>query len=108
MNRPLFRPRHLDPSKRIRLLVDPHEKNSNDLTNSISQSSSSSSSSSPNLRLSLLSTSTQTPSSQQTLGPTSQPCVQQIPFVSGMEREEETVVDQRIRNSRPARTYSFL
>lgn len=95
MNRPLFRARNLDPSKRIRLLVDPHENsNSNDLTNSISQSSSSS----PNLRLSLSSTSTQHPSSQQSLGTTaqfSQPCVRQIPFVSGMEREEETV-DKRI------------
>ncbi|CAF1407164.1 unnamed protein product [Adineta ricciae] len=82
MNRPLFRARNLDPSKRIRLLVDQHDDNNN-LTNSTTQSSSSN-----NLLVSLASTN----ATQQSTGSTSQlpqRCVPQMPFVSGMEREEE-------------------
>ena len=89
MNRPLFRARNLDPSKRIRLLVDQHDDNNNDLTNSSTQTSSSSN----NLLVSLSSTSTNQ-STQQTTGSNSQlpqRCVPQMPFVSGMEREEEAV-----------------
>ena len=84
MNRPLFRARNLDPSKRIRLLVDQHDDNNN-LTNSTTQSSSSN-----NLLVALASTN----ATQQSTGSTSQlpqRCVQQMPFVSGMEREEEAV-----------------
>ncbi|CAF0924708.1 unnamed protein product [Adineta ricciae] len=66
MNRPLFRARNLDPSKRIRLLVDQHDDNNNTLTNPSSTSSSSISNSHLPQR-----------------------CVPQMPFVSGMEREEE-------------------
>ncbi len=88
MNRPLFRARNLDPSKRIRLLVDQHDKNNNDLINSSTQSSSSN-----NLLVSLSSTST-SQTIQQSTGSSSQlpqRCVPQMPFVSGMEREEEAV-----------------
>lgn len=101
MNRPLFRARNLDPSKRIRLLVDQHDNNNNDLINSSTQPSSSSSSSSNNLLVSLSSTSTTTTTAtttsqtiQQSTGSTPQlpqRCVPQMPFVSGMEREEEAV-----------------
>ena len=90
MNRPLFRARNLDPSKRIRLLVDQHDDNNNDLTNSSTQSSSSN-----NLLVSLSSTSTSTnQTTQQSTGSTAQlpqRCAPQMPFVSGMEREEEAV-----------------
>ncbi len=88
MNRPLFRARNLDPSKRIRLLVDQHDNNNNDLINSSTRSSSSN-----NLLVSLSSTST-SQTNPQTIGSTSQlpqRCAPQMPFVSGMEREEETV-----------------
>jgi hypothetical protein len=90
MNRPLFRARNLDPSKRIRLLVDQHDNNNNDLINSSTQSSSSSN----NLLASLSSTSTTSQTIQQSTGSTAQlpqRCVPQMPFVSGMEREEEAV-----------------
>ncbi|CAF3404982.1 unnamed protein product [Rotaria sp. Silwood1] len=87
MNRPLFRARNLDPNKRIRLLVDQHDDNNNDLSNSSTKSASSN-----NLLVSLSSTSTNQ-TIQQSTGSTSQlpqRCVPQRPFVSGMEREEET------------------
>jgi hypothetical protein len=89
MNRPLFRARNLDPSKRIRLLVDQHDDNNNTLTNP----SSTQSSSSNNLLVSLSSTSNIQTSQQSTVSNSqlSQRCVPQMPFVSGMEREEETV-----------------
>jgi len=83
MNRPLFRARNLDPSKRIRLLVDQHDDNNNDLTNSSTQSSSSN-----NLLVSLSSTTQQSAGSTPQLP---QRCAPQMPFVSGMEREEESV-----------------
>lgn len=88
MNRPLFRARNLDPSKRIRVFVDQQpDNNNNDLTNS--------SSSSANLLVSLSSTSTHTTTTTLTTTSTdskfSQRCVPDMPFVSGMEREEETV-----------------
>ena len=89
MNRPLFRARNLDPSKRIRLLVDQHDDNNNTLTNP----SSTSSSSSNNLLVSLSSTSNLQTSQQPTVSSSHLPqrCVPQMPFVSGMEREEEAV-----------------
>ena len=90
MNRPLFRARNLDPSKRIRLLVDQHDDNNNTLTNP----SSTQSSSSNNLLVSLSSTSNVQTSQQSTVSNSQIPpqrCVPQMPFVSGMEREEETV-----------------
>ncbi|CAF2410941.1 unnamed protein product [Rotaria sp. Silwood2] len=86
MNRPLFRARNLDPNKRIRLLVDKHDDNNNDLSNSSTKSASSN-----NILVSLSSTSTNQ-TIQQSTGSTSQlpqRCVSQMPFVSGMEREEE-------------------
>jgi hypothetical protein len=88
MNRPLFRARNLDPSKRIRLLVDQHDDNNNTLTNP----SSTQSSSSNNLLVSLSSTSNIQTSHQSTVSNSQLPqrCVPQMPFVSGMEREEET------------------
>jgi hypothetical protein len=88
MNRPLFRARNLDPNKPIRLLVDQHDKNNNDLSNSSTQLSSSN-----NLLVSLSTTST-SQTLQQSTGSTpqlSQRSVPQMPFVSGMEREEEAV-----------------
>ncbi|UJR21156.1 hypothetical protein I4U23_024255 [Adineta vaga] len=83
MNRPLFRARNLDPSKRIRLLVDQHDDNNNDLKNSSTQSTSSN-----NLLVSLASTTT---AQQSTASAPQLPqrCAPQMPFVSGMEREEE-------------------
>ncbi|CAF3659308.1 unnamed protein product [Adineta steineri] len=89
MNRPLFRARNLDPSKRIRLLVDQHDDNNNTLTN---PSSTTSSSSSNNLLVSLSSTSNIQTSQQSTVSNSQLPqrCVPQMPFVSGMEREEES------------------
>ncbi|CAF0927794.1 unnamed protein product [Rotaria sp. Silwood1] len=94
MNRPLFRARNLDPSKRIRLLVDQHDDNNNTLTNSSSTTSTTTttatqSSSSNNFLVSYSSTSN-LQTSQQTLLSNSQRCVPQMPFVSGMEREEES------------------
>jgi hypothetical protein len=88
MNRPLFRARNLDPSKRIRLLVDQQDDNNNDLTNSSTQTSSSN-----NLLVSLSSTSTNQSTQQTTVSNSQLPqrCVPQMPFVSGMEREEEAV-----------------
>jgi len=84
MNRPLFRARNLDPSKRIRLFVDQHDDNNNDLSKS-----------SPigNLLPSSHQTSN-TPShtaqtSSTSLSKLPQRAVPQMPFVSGMEREEE-------------------
>ncbi|CAF0744148.1 unnamed protein product [Didymodactylos carnosus] len=59
MSRPVFRTRNLDPSKRIRVIIDQHDNNNNDLQH------------------------LQTPASS------IQRCVPQMPFVSGMEREEE-------------------
>jgi hypothetical protein len=93
MNRPLFRARNLDPSKRIRLLVDQHDDNNNTLTNP----SSTQSSSSNNLLVSLSSTSNIQASQQPTVSNSQLPqrCVPQMPFVSGMEREEETVENKR-------------
>ena len=89
MNRPLFRARNLDPSKRIRLLVDQHDDNNNTLTNP----SSTQSSSSNNLLVSLSSTSNIQTAQQSTVSNSQLPqrCVPQMPFVSGMEREEESV-----------------
>ena len=89
MNRPHFRARNLDPSKRIRLLVDQHDDNNNTLTNS----STTRSSSSNNLLVSLSSTSNLQTSHPSTVSnsQTPQRCVPEMPFVSGMEREEETV-----------------
>ena len=93
MNRPLFRARNLDPSKRIRVLVDQHDNNNNDLTNSsitaTTTTTTTTSSSSTNLLVSLTSTSTNATAS--TDSKFSQRCVPDMPFVSGMEREEETV-----------------
>ncbi|CAF0960249.1 unnamed protein product [Rotaria sp. Silwood1] len=91
MNRPLFRARNLDPSKRIRLLVDQHDDNNNTLTNSSSTTTTTAtqSSSSNNFLVSYSSTSN-LQTSQQTLLSNSQRCVPQMPFVSGMEREEES------------------
>lgn len=92
MNRPLFRARNLDPSKRIRLFVDQHDDNNNTLTNSSTQSASSN-----NLLVSLTPTSnlqtSQNSSSSTSLSTPQLPqrCVPQMPFVSGMEREEESV-----------------
>lgn len=89
MSRPLFRARNLDPSKRIRLLVDQQDDNNNDLTNP----SSTPSSSSNNLLVPLPSTSTIQTSQHSTVSNSQLPqrCVPQMPFVSGMEREEEAV-----------------
>lgn len=89
MNRPIFRARNLDPSKRIRLLVDQHDDNNNTLTNP----SSTQSSSSNNVLVSLSSTSNIQTSHQSTVSNSQVPqrCVPQMPFVSGMEREEEAV-----------------
>lgn len=84
MNRPLFRARNLDPNKRIRLLVDQHDDNNNDLTNTSTKSASSN-----NLVVSLSSTNQTTSTGSTTQLP--QRCVSQMPFVSGMEREEEAV-----------------
>ncbi len=94
MNRPLFRARNLDPSKRIRLLVDQHDDNNNTLTNP----SSTQSSSSNNLLVSLSSTSNIQASQQSTVSNSQLPqrCVPQMPFVSGMEREEETVEKENL------------
>ncbi|CAF2341083.1 unnamed protein product [Rotaria sp. Silwood2] len=94
MNRPLFRARNLDPSKRIRLFVDQHDDNNNTLTNSSTSTTTTTtqSSSSNNLLVSFSSTSN-LQASQQTLLSNSQlpqRCVPQMPFVSGMEREEES------------------
>ncbi len=90
MNRPLFRPRNLDPSKRIRLFVDQHDDNNNTLTNS----STTQSSSSNNLLVSLSSTSNVQTSQSTSLSTSQLPqrCVPQMQFVSGMEREEESVI----------------
>jgi hypothetical protein len=84
MNRPLFRARNLDPSKRIRVLVDQHDDNNNDLTNSSTQSSS-------NNHLLVSFPSSTSTSQKPSTGSTSQRSVPQMPFVSGMEREEEAV-----------------
>ena len=84
MNRPLFRARNLDPSKRIRLLIDHHDDNNNNLNRSSTQNQ---------LHVSHSSTSIDQ-SSQSVPGSISQMpqrSVSQIPFVSGMEREEEAV-----------------
>ena len=89
MNRPLFRARNIDPSKRIRLLVDQHDSNNNDLTKSSKQSLSGDHS-----LVSHASTFVPSQTSQPSCGSTSplpQRCVPQMPFVSGMEREEEAV-----------------
>ena len=96
MNRPLFRARNLDPSKPIRLLVDQHDDNNNNLTNS----SSSQSSSSNNLLVSVSST-----SNIQTSISTPR-CVPQMPFVSGMEREEESVKQKK--KTRKLKLFSIL
>lgn len=88
MNRPIFRARNIDPNKRIRLLVDQHDDNNNTLTNpSPTQSSSN------NVLVSLSSTSNIQTSHQSTVSNSQVPqrCVPQMPFVSGMEREEEAV-----------------
>ncbi|CAF4107506.1 unnamed protein product [Rotaria magnacalcarata] len=108
MNRPLFRARNLDPSKRIRLFVDQHDDNNNTLTNSSSSTTTTAaavtttaaatqSAFSNNLLESLSSTSNLQTSQQNSLSSTSlsnaqlpQRCVPQMPFVSGMEREEES------------------
>ena len=84
MNRPLFRARNLDPSKRIRLFVDQHDDNNNDLTQSSTPSTSSN-----NLLVSHSSTSTSQTSQSASQLP--QRSIPQMPFVSGMEREEEAV-----------------
>ena len=91
MNRPIFRARNIDPNKRIRLLVDQHDDNNNTLTNP----SSTQSSSSNNVLVSLSSTSNIQTSQQSTVSNSQVPqrCVPQMPFVSGMEREEEAVDD---------------
>ena len=105
MNRPLFRARNLDPSKRIRLLVDQHDDNNNTLTNP----SSTSSSSSNNLLVSLSSTSNLQTSQQPTVSNSHLPqrCVPQMPFVSGMEREEEAV-EYHMRKALDTCTQIFL
>jgi hypothetical protein len=89
MNRPLFRARTLDPNKRIRLLVDQHDDNNNDLTNATATPSSSTN----NLLVSYSSTSNLQTSQHATVSSSQLPqrCVPQMPFVSGMEREEEAV-----------------
>jgi len=88
MNRPLFRARNLDPNKRIRLLIDQHDNNNNNLINSSKQPSSNN-----NLLVSLSSTSTNQTIQQSTVSTSQVPqrCVPQMPFLSGMEREEEAV-----------------
>lgn len=93
MSRPLFRARTLDPNKRIRLLVDQHDDNNNDLTNPTSTQSSSS-----NLLVSYSSTSNLQTSQHSTVSNSQLPqrCVPQMPFVSGMEREEEAVLELNI------------
>jgi hypothetical protein len=89
MNRPVFRARNLDPNKRIRLLVDQHDDNNNDLTNPTSTQSSSTN----NLLVSYPTTSNIPTSQHSTVSNSQLPqrCVPQMPFVSGMEREEEAV-----------------
>ncbi|CAF1319473.1 unnamed protein product [Rotaria sordida] len=93
MNRPLFRARNLDPSKPIRLFVDQHDDNNNTLTNSSTTTTTTNqSSSSNNLLVSFSSTSNFQTSQQPSLSNSQLPqrCVPQMPFVSGMEREEES------------------
>jgi hypothetical protein len=88
MNRPLFRARNLDPSKRIRLFVDQHDDNNNDLI----QSSTKLSSSNPNFVSHACPSTNQT--AQSSTGPMAQlpqRSIPQMPFISGMEREEEAV-----------------
>ena len=90
MNRPLFRARNLDPNKPIRLVVGQHDDNNNTLTNPTSTPSSSSN----NVLVSLASTSnikTSQPTSTVSNSQIPQRSVPQMPFVSGMEREEEAV-----------------
>lgn len=89
MNRPLFRARNLDPNKPIRLVVGQHDDNNNTLTNP----SSTQSSSSNNVLVSLSSTSNIKTSQPSTVSNSQIPqrSVPQMPFVSGMEREEEAV-----------------
>ena len=86
MNRPLCRVRNFDPNKRIRLLVDSHDNNNNDLTNPSRKSSSGN-----NILVSPSSTSTSQTTEQSTKSSLSQQYVLQMPFVSGMECEEEAV-----------------
>lgn len=87
MSRPLFRALTLDPNKRIRLLIDQHDDNNNDLPHPHSTSSSSSN----NLLVSYSSTSNLQTSQHSTVSNSRLPqrCAPQMPFVSGMEREEE-------------------
>lgn len=89
MSRPLFRALTLDPNKRIRLLIDQHDDNNNDLPHPHSTSSSSSN----NLLVSYSSTSNLQTSQHSTVSNSRLPqrCAPQMPFVSGMEREEEEV-----------------
>ena len=98
MNRTLFRPRTLDPYKRIPLVVDRPDDNNNDLTNPSSTQSSSSNS----LVVSYSSTSNLQTSQNSTVSNSQLPqrCVPQMPFVSGMEREEEAVFDELINYTR--------
>jgi hypothetical protein len=107
MNRPLFRARNLDPSKRIRLLVDQHDDNNNTLTNP----SSTQSSSNNNLLVSLTSTSNIQTSQQSTVSNSQLPpqrCVPQMPFVSGMEREEEAVKKKENLYQKKNFIYKFI
>ena len=101
MNRPLFRARNIDPSKRIRLYVDQHDDNNNDL----SKSSSTGNLLPPSHHSS--STSQPAQSSSTSLSKLPQRAVPQMPFVSGMEREEEAVrsVDEE---TQPKKILSFL
>lgn len=89
MSRPLFRALTLDPNKRILLLIDQHDDNNNDLPHPHSTSSSSSN----NLLVSYSSTSNLQTSQHSTVSNSRLPqrCAPQMPFVSGMEREEEEV-----------------
>lgn len=87
MSRPLFRPLTLDPNKPIRLLINQHDDNNNDLPHPHATPSSASN----NLLVSYSSTSNLQTSQHSTVSNARLPqrCAPQMPFVSGMEREEE-------------------
>ena len=100
MNRPLFRARNLDPSKRIRLYVDQHDDNNNDLSKSSSTGNLLPAAPHPS------STSQPAQSSSTSLSKLPQRAVPQMPFVSGMEREEEAVRSDEDENGK--RLFLFL
>lgn len=93
MSRPLFRARNLDPSKPIRLLIDQQPQNhqtqrQNDNSKQFSRSSTQNQIQSSHSSTSICQTSQSVPGS---ISQMPQRSVSKIPFVSGMEREEEAV-----------------